>query len=89
MAIAIAPCPFCRSNHLHLNHSGLSYCVVCQSCRCKGPHRDELEAAIGRWNRTARLVEELAPPEPEKHGKQGPGRTGTGPRAHQGCSAGY
>lgn len=61
MAIAIEPCPFCRSNHLHLNHSGLSYCVVCQSCRCKGPHRDELETAIGRWNQTSRLVEELAP----------------------------
>lgn len=62
MATAIKPCPFCRSQHLHLTHRGLSYCVVCQSCRCKGPHRDQLESAIDRWNQTSKLVEELQPP---------------------------
>ncbi|WP_024459547.1 Lar family restriction alleviation protein [Marinimicrobium sp. LS-A18] len=53
MATALEPCPFCRSNHLHLAHSGLDYCVVCQSCKSKGPHQETLERAINRWNETS------------------------------------
>lgn len=57
MAIAIEPCPFCRSQHLHLAHNGLSYCVVCQSCKSKGPHWESLEEAISRWNQTSQRAE--------------------------------
>jgi len=53
MATALEPCPFCRSSHLHLAQSGLDYCVVCQSCKSKGPHQETLERAIGRWNETS------------------------------------
>lgn len=53
MATALEPCPFCHSTHLHLAHSGLDYCVVCQSCKSKGPHQESLERAIGLWNETS------------------------------------
>ncbi|WP_347331213.1 Lar family restriction alleviation protein [Marinimicrobium locisalis] len=56
MAIALEPCPFCHSNHLHFAHSGLDYCVVCQSCKSKGPHQGELESAIGQWNQASRAA---------------------------------
>lgn len=57
MAIALEPCPFCRSEHLHITHSGLDYCVVCQRCKSKGPHQPNLEQAISHWNRTSRCTE--------------------------------
>lgn len=57
MATALEPCPFCRSTHLHFAHSGLDYCVVCQSCKSKGPHQEDLESAIGLWNQTSQRIE--------------------------------
>lgn len=54
MATAIEPCPFCHSHHLHLTHSGLTYCVVCERCKSMGPHWESLEEAIDRWNQTSR-----------------------------------
>ncbi len=68
MATALEPCPFCRSTHLHLAHSGLDYCVVCESCKSKGPHQEDLESAISRWNQTSHCTEAEhgMAPEPEE-----------------------
>ncbi len=57
MATALEPCPFCRSTHLHFAHSGLDYCVVCQSCKSKGPHQEDLESAISLWNQASQSIE--------------------------------
>ncbi|WP_111641230.1 Lar family restriction alleviation protein [Marinimicrobium alkaliphilum] len=54
MALTIAPCPFCGSEHLHIHHNGLSHCVVCESCKTCGPHSPALENAIGHWNQARR-----------------------------------
>ncbi|WP_373568283.1 Lar family restriction alleviation protein [Marinimicrobium sp. ABcell2] len=60
MASAIEPCPFCLSGHLHITQNGPSFCIVCQSCKSKGPHRNELENAIDQWNLTSRKVISLS-----------------------------
>ncbi len=62
MANRIEPCPFCHSQHLHITLNGASYCVVCESCRSKGPHRVDLQDAIDRWNHTSGLVPHLQAP---------------------------
>lgn len=61
MATRIDPCPFCRSRHLHISLNGASYCVVCESCRSKGPHRAQLQEAIDRWNQTSGQVPHPSP----------------------------
>lgn len=66
MAIALEPCPFCHGHHLHIAHSGLDYCVVCQSCKSKGPHQEALESAIRQWNRVSRSPEGLEQEEQEE-----------------------
>ncbi len=68
MATTIEPCPFCSGKHLHIHQKGLSYWIVCQSCRSEGPHCLELERAITQWNSTSRKIVGAAvtPPEAER-----------------------
>lgn len=56
MATTIEPCPFCRSTHLHIAQNGLSFCVVCQSCKSRGPHCPDMEGGIEQWNCASRKV---------------------------------
>jgi hypothetical protein len=73
MASAIEPCPFCYSGHLHITQNGPSFCIVCQSCKSKGPHRNELESAVEQWNLTSRkAVNFTARPTPNRPASRSP-----------------
>lgn len=54
MALQIEPCPFCGGHHLHMVVHSLTYSVTCQSCRCRGPQKQNQELAVMQWNQTSR-----------------------------------
>lgn len=54
MALQIEPCPFCGGQHLHMVVHSLTYSVACQSCRCRGPQKNNQEQAVMQWNITSR-----------------------------------
>ncbi|WP_317930633.1 Lar family restriction alleviation protein [Halioxenophilus sp. WMMB6] len=73
MALQIEPCPFCGSEHLHMVVHSLTYSVACQSCRCRGPQRENQELAVMQWNATsrthARAASTLTPEAVEQKGE--------------------
>ena len=54
MALQIEACPFCGGEHLHMVVHSLTYSVACQSCRCRGPQKNNQEQAVMQWNATSR-----------------------------------
>lgn len=56
MAIMIEPCPFCDSDNLQISHYLLSHAIGCQTCKSRGPHRKDTNAALEEWNHTSRLL---------------------------------
>jgi hypothetical protein len=77
MATRIEPCPFCGSVHLHITQNGLSYCVVCQSCKAKGSHRSELRQAISLWNQARRSATGETMGKPYNNDTETPATSGT------------
>lgn len=46
----LLPCPFCRSQSLHVS-DGVSFYVECRDCHAEGPwNDDDLGQAITAWN---------------------------------------
>lgn len=42
-------CPFCGSQRFSIEGDDIHW-VVCKECKCEGPLRESVEAAVKAWN---------------------------------------
>ena len=52
MAITVADCVFCGSDHIEIDEvSSYEFAVECNECRCIGPITGDVMSAIAAWNK--------------------------------------
>ena len=84
---ALLPCPFCRSQSLHVS-DGVSFYVECRDCHAEGPwNDDDLGQAITAWN--TRADRQAAILESMEIMREAAARVAKGRRAMWSCAGGF